>query len=335
MRRRRSPDARWRSSPRRSTGVAARPSSIRLGALRRTPRSGPQRAGAARAARRWSSPAAPNSTAGCWRRPSAPARRSSPRASRDVAVDGAGVAARRSIAASLTRVAAHRRRRRQQPGATSPRAAVPRATSSRSRPASSRTASSSDESRHRNRWRSARLHLVVSAADAPRRSASARRPTRRRRPARCAGAPPRGFATTRHRRRRAARAVLVADPVARARTTSAGSCSPARAGASSATPPGSSIRSRARASTSRCCPAQCAADALSTRRRRWARYAEQVRDAIAPELARAARLKRRVLPPAVHAAADRGARPQRRRSRAVMADLVAGRQSYAACTGGC
>ena len=104
---------------------------------------------------------------------------------------------------------------------------------------------------------------------------------------------------------------------------------PARAGISSATPPGSSIRSRAKGSTSPCCPdsGQPTRFCRAPRRLRTS-YARRVREDIGAELGRAARFKdcffrprfTRLLIDALQHSAG---------IRAVMADLVAGQQDYA------
>ena len=100
------------------------------------------------------------------------------------------------------------------------------------------------------------------------------------------GSPRRGIA-----RRRAARAVLVADSVAeRARLRRARRW-PGRAGRSSATPPASSIRSRAKASTSRSRPASGSPTRCCRRRRRVAPTRRACATRRYRELARAARLK--------------------------------------------
>ena len=93
------------------------------------------------------------------------------------------------------------------------------------------------------------------------------------------------------------------------------------------TPPASSIRSRARASTSRCARRISRPTASCRSAIQRACYAESIRDDIHDELRRAARLKARFFRPAFIGLLMRALQSSAP-IRAVMADLVAGEQTY-------
>jgi flavin-dependent dehydrogenase len=92
-------------------------------------------------------------------------------------------------------------------------------------------------------------------------------------------------------RRRSDRTLRLGNPVAAGSERSNESEPPARGGCCSATPRGSSIRSRAKASSSRCSPPLRAADAVLAAGDAADTYQRHLRDSIYPELIRAARLK--------------------------------------------
>ena len=183
----------------------------------------------------------------------------------------------------------HRRRRRRQPGASR---AWPRrfaAISCRSPPDSSRTASPRTKShsscsaiRPATSGRS-RASIIWRSASARRRTAGVTAPALRARAAAW-------IERDRHRRRGAARAVRLADPVARGRGFRPAHAGRRRLAAASAMPPGWSIRSRGKASSSRCSRPNSRSSAIE-RSAACPTMPSSVQDADRSGAGRAARLK--------------------------------------------
>ena len=228
-------------------------------------------------------------------------------------------------AARTARAFVDRRRRRQQPRPSPPRRAVPPRRSCRSPPATSRTASRAT----RSSSSSSRIRRAISGRFRARltwRSASARRPTPASPRRRCARRPRRGSTTTGIAPGARLEPYSWPIPSLGRREPRTRSSSPDRDWCSSATPPGSSIRLRAKGIYFALLSGQWAADALiaGRQRRRLRRRACATRSAGAGAR-RAA--QGGVLPAGVHALLMRRARSDSAAIRAVMADLIAGRQT--------
>ena len=264
---------------------------------------------------------------------------------RRAAAAGASTPARRTIAARVTALAAPAAAGRSTPAAI-PIAAPLAARRRRRRRASCASRSSARSSarqlsiaagsyvdgvdtprdRHRLRRSAERLPLVVSAPR-PSRGRHLRAGERDddRRDARDHRSLARPL--SRPRAGRAAAPLRVADSVARAPRTSTPNSRPATAGCCSATPPGSSIRSRAKGSSSRCAPAcspprRSARGDSGARLRRRASATSCTTSCAAPRGFKAGFFRPRFTSLLIDALSRAPA------IRDVMIDLVAGRQPY-------